>query len=234
MLNLSLQDILIRVLALTLSLSFHEFAHAWSAHRLGDDTAKNMGRLTMNPRAHLDPIGTLMVLVAGVGWAKPVPVNPARFDRDRNITVKKGMLLTSVAGPVANLILATLAMIAYELMFFIANVLLVKDVMISMTLYEVFQKIFLVLISMNIGLAFFNLIPVPPLDGSRIFGSLLPDKYYYTMMRYERYIGIIFLVLVFFGSGLIGKIIYFLSYPFRLLVMMPLHKFFSWLLTLVI
>ncbi len=231
LLGLSFRDLLIRIFALTLSLSFHEFAHAWSAQRLGDPTAAEQGRLNLNPLSHLDPMGTLAILVAGIGWAKPVPVNPARFRRD--VTVKRGMFLTAIAGPVANLILATIAMVLMQTLIFGHNLALIKGHALSSgVIFATTLELLSVLIAMNIGLAFFNLLPVPPLDGSRIFGAVLPQKYYYGIMRYERYIGMAFLFLFIFGRGFIGQIINFLSLPFRWLITVPLSQFFDFLLKL--
>lgn len=102
--NFNLTDFLITILVLAVSLSFHEFAHGWAAFRLGDDTAARMGRLSMNPLVHLDPIGSIAFILGGIGWARPVPINPGRFTRAR--TIKRGIMLTSLAGPSANLILA--------------------------------------------------------------------------------------------------------------------------------
>lgn len=153
---------------LWLSLCVHEWAHAWSAHKLGDDTARLQGRLTLNPLAHIDPIGTFLLPLLGIpfGWAKPVPVNPLRFRQD--VTMRTGMLLTAAAGPVSNLILAVLCAAAY-LLAQMSGVLQSEWGVSVATLLHM-------MILMNLILAAFNALPVPPLDGSRVADSLMPDS----------------------------------------------------------
>lgn len=180
---------LILILVLCISLSFHEMAHAWAAWRLGDDTAALAGRLTMNPLAHLDPIGAIAFLIGGIGWARPVPINPARFHR--RISIKKGLMLTSLAGPSANLLLSTVSLI----LLFVINPAL-KTLGSQASQLTVAEQIMLYFYGYNVILAGFNLLPVPPLDGFKIFGSVLPDRVYFRLMSYERYIGIVFLILV--------------------------------------
>ncbi len=164
------RELLLIVPGLLSAIMFHELAHGYVAFILGDPTARNSGRLTLNPLAHLDLVGTLMLVVARFGWAKPVPVNP-RYFKDRD----KGMLLVALAGPGANFVLATLA--TYLLMQFA-----------SAWPYLIRQMLFYVLMY-NIYLGVFNLIPVPPLDGSRIVRSLAPrgsaaERLYYQMENY--------------------------------------------------
>lgn len=170
---------LIHALVLFTAFPIHEFAHGYAAYKLGDNTAKYKGRLTINPFAHLDLWGTLMMLFVGFGWAKPVPINPNNF-KNR----KLGMALTALAGPVSNLIMAFLAMIIYKLIYFHATY---SEIMVN--IFYVFGYI----VSLNIGLAIFNLLPIPPLDGSRIFSIFLKEETYFNIMRYEQ---IIFLVLI--------------------------------------
>ncbi len=173
-------------LAALISLTFHEVAHGYSAHLLGDDTAKNAGRLTLNPIAHVDIIGLLCLIVLRFGWAKPVPINPYNFQNR-----KTGTLLVSLAGPMTNLILA----------------IVFGRVFAWTTSFNYYVSLFLLLfVRINIGLAIFNLLPLPPLDGSKIALSLLPDRIESFFYRYERYLYVVVLIMYF--TGVIGKILY--------------------------
>ncbi len=167
-------------------LPVHELAHAWAAHKLGDDTAKWNGRLTLNPLAHLDLYGTLMLVLFGVGFARPVPINPYNF---RN--PKKGMALSALAGPVSNLLMAVLSVGIFRVC---CN--FVQDMIVLSYLRLIFIDVFA---SINIRLAVFNLLPIPPLDGSKIFGYFLPDKWVYMMERYSRQISLALMLLLFVG-----------------------------------
>lgn len=164
----------------------HEFAHALIAHKLGDDTARLSGRLTVNPLAHIDPIGALMIMLVGFGYLKPVPVNPRNFKNP-----KGGMALTALAGPVSNLIMAFIFTLFYCAVFRFSNV-------VSGTMAYSVAYFFMYAAQVNISLAVFNFIPVPPLDGSRIISVIIPEKYYFGIMKYERYIvlGVMALVLI--------------------------------------
>ena len=164
----------------------HEFAHALIAHKLGDDTAKLSGRLTINPLAHIDPIGALMIMLVGFGYLKPVPVNPRNFKNP-----KGGMALTALAGPVSNLIMAFIFTLFYCAVFRFSNV-------VSGTMAYSVAYFFMYAAQVNISLAVFNFIPVPPLDGSKIISVIIPEKYYFGIMKYERYIvlGVMALVLI--------------------------------------
>lgn len=180
-------NLLARVFIVFCVLPVHEYAHALLATKQGDPTARLSGRLTLNPLAHIDPIGGLMIFLVGFGYAKPVPVNIRNF-KNR----KKGMAITAVAGPVSNLIMAFLALL-------VMNIVMVLFASSSATILEV-TVLFLYFNAMiNINLAVFNLLPIPPLDGSRLAAVVLPDRLYYQIMQYERYIMIGVLFLLFTG-----------------------------------
>lgn len=168
------------VITLAAAFTFHEFAHAYVAYKFGDHTAKNQGRLTLNPLKHLDPIGTLLIFIAGFGWARPVPVNRFFFKKPRLAGV-----LVSVAGPLSNLILAIIG--------FIAAYTLGKMGVAPPDALDNFLRIF---INLNIVLFIFNLIPFPPLDGYRIIEDLAPNDVRAKMTQYEQYGALIFLILV--------------------------------------
>ncbi len=167
-------------------LPLHEFAHAFAAHLMGDDTAKWNGRLTLNPLKHLDPLGALMLVFVGVGYAKPVPVNPFNF-RNR----KRDMALTALAGPASNLLMAVVAVALFRVCSLIIT---------DMQVLTYFWLVLIVVIArVSIGLAVFNLLPIPPLDGSRIFGLFLPERWTYTLERYSRQITLVVMVLLLVG-----------------------------------
>lgn len=172
--------------AALMAIIFHEISHGYVAYILGDKTAKNSGRLSLNPVEHMDPLGLLCMILFGFGWAKPVPVNPYFFKNKRF-----GMALVSIAGPVSNLLMAVLSMsVILAFSFFqIQNQML----LFWLNIVVEFLLIFAIL---NIGLAVFNLIPVPPLDGSKILFSLLPRRAYGFMLRFERYGMVLLLLLV--------------------------------------
>lgn len=163
----------------------HEYAHAYVASKCGDETARAQGRLTPNPFAHLDLIGTLMIFLIGFGYAKPVPVNPARLKHPR-----RDFALISLAGPVSNLLISfILVFLAY----------IVAAIGGDNTAAQAIVTFFYMAGLINVMLAVFNFIPIPPLDGSRILTVILPDKIYFGIMKYERYIMIGFMAIVFFG-----------------------------------
>lgn len=170
-------NLLARVFIIFCVLPFHEFAHALVAQKFGDNTARLKGRLTVNPLAHVDPFGALMIIVAGFGYAKPVPVNMNNFKRGKR---KQQMALVALAGPVSNLIMAFISLFIFAAIYYKGNM------NNSMLLY--ISLFFRYACSINISLAVFNLLPIPPLDGSRILSAVVPDKYYYKLMQYERYI----------------------------------------------
>ncbi len=171
-----------------ISLSFHEWAHAYSAYKLGDPTARNLGRLSLDPTKHLDLIGTLCMMICGFGWAKPVPVNSRNFKKPL-----KGMALTALAGPLMNLTLSFAGCLLYRILV-TAQIRLDGGVVL-----EYVAIFFLLFAQMNAALAVFNLLPIPPLDGSRLLWLVLPPKWTYKLMRYERYIYIALLLVLFLG-----------------------------------
>ena len=201
---------LARLFVVFCTLPVHEYAHAFVADKLGDKTARLSGRLTLNPMAHIDILGAIMILFVGFGYAKPVPVNPRNFKNH-----KKGMALTALAGPFSNILMAVVFM-------FLSNVLSLFG---SSLFVQAFYVFFSFAASINIGLAVFNLIPIPPLDGSRVLELLIPDKYYYKFAQYERYIVIVIFGLIIFGvldaplaflqNHLYSALNYIVSLPFR-------------------
>ena len=192
------------------TLPLHEYAHALVADKLGDDTPRKMGRLTITPMAHISPLGALMIFLCGFGYAKPVPVRMRNFKNP-----KRDMALVALAGPLCNIIQAFVYLFLYSLItsFEVGN-----PAIAYVALFFFFAA------DVNIGLAVFNLLPIPPLDGSRLATALLPAKYYFKIMQYERYIMIGLFVLLFTGilstplsylSGLLFNLIYKIaSLPF--------------------
>ena len=179
----------LRIPAVLIALTFHECAHGWMSYKLGDPTAKNLGRLTLNPIKHIDPIGFLMMIVVGFGYAKPVPINSRYYSKP-----KRDMALTAAAGPVMNIILAILSVLIFNLFAMAApDPDKYEDIPVVLFCTMCF---FVITAQLNLFLALFNLIPVPPLDGSRIAYIFLPTKWYFGLMRYERYIMIGFMALV--------------------------------------
>ena len=197
--DINLQDIIIRTIAVLVAIIPHEMAHGYAAYLCGDETAKNDGRLSLNPLHHLDPIGTICLIFFKFGWAKPVMINPNNF-RDR----KKGTFFVSIAGVLTNFIFA------------IISVIIMKHIRLNDFVFELFMNIFW----FNIVLGVFNLIPIPPLDGSKLLFSFLPPKYEYYLIKYEKYGYILLLLLIMtdnldkilipmvnFMINLIGKIV---------------------------
>jgi Zn-dependent protease len=180
-----------------LALSGHEFAHGWMAWKLGDPTARNLGRLTLNPLKHLDPVGTLCMVFFGFGWARPVPINPRYFKNNR-----RDFALTALAGPVANFIMAFLGLLLAHILFCFYKAFPPSSDF-GAKLWKAFLTMAESFAVLNVSLGVFNLIPVPPLDGSRIFLVWLPAKYYFGVMKYERYIQIGLLILLW--TGLLSK-----------------------------
>ncbi len=181
-----------------LAITFHEFAHGFVAYKLGDNTAKNEGRLSLNPFDHLDPIGSLMLLFAGFGWGKPVPVNPRNYTR--KISMEKGEAIVSAAGPMMNFLLAIIFTFIYFALYRFSGV-----EFLSSTIGQIIMLLINVSISINIGLGVFNLIPLPPLDGSKIIMPFLPYKAKQWFVNNEQIFSIIFVIL--WITGIAGTII---------------------------
>jgi len=209
------------VLAL-LCITIHELAHGYTAYRLGDNTAKEMGRLTLNPIKHIDIVGFAMIIFVGFGWAKPVPVYMQNFKHP-----KWYMAVTAIAGPLSNIILAVIVIFVYMLLpspYGGYNSLL--GVLLSDSSNLVAELIFRLAL-LNIALAIFNLLPIPPLDGSKVLFSLLPKKYYYKLMKYERYGMILLLILLFSGRFLKVDVLSSIVVKPALMLLYSLSVFFS-------
>ena len=176
-------------------ITLHELSHGLAAYLLGDDTAKRAGRLTLNPLKHLDPIGFLMMLTVHFGWAKPVPVNMYRFKNP-----KRGMAITALAGPASNVLITILFLLLYGVLYI--------PLQGSAAGAYVLDMLQLTAV-MSMGLAVFNMLPVPPLDGSKVVFSLMAEDSYRTLMRYERYGGLVLMALAWSGvlSGPLSKVI---------------------------
>lgn len=205
----------IRIFIILFFLPLHEFAHGYVAYKLGDHTAKNMGRLTLNPLAHIDVFGLILSLLVGFGFAKAVPVNIRNFRPEKR---KRNMALVALAGPLSNILLA--------IVFILINRVIFVSVHDSTLLVNI-ANICYFAATYNISLAVFNLLPVPPLDGSRILNVVLPDRTYYKIMQYEKQIGLVFFVLIltgtlngvieFFSTLLINLLYRAISLPFGLI-----------------
>ena len=188
--NMSFAEVLMGILAtlvvVVVILPFHELAHGYIANKLGDDTAKSMGRLTLNPLAHVDPIGALCLILVGFGWAKPVPVNMRRLKNP-----KRDMALVALAGPMANLLAALVGAILENLL-----VVTLGGSFYNTVWFEGLEFFFFYYVYVNVSLAVFNLIPLPPLDGSKILGAFLPDDIYEKQLENERRLSFILVLLI--------------------------------------
>lgn len=185
----NLLDILLSVVPALICITLHELSHGYVAYRLGDDTAKRAGRLTLNPIKHLDIMGLIMMVIFRVGWAKPVPVNMYKFKNP-----KRGMAITALAGPVSNILIAVAFLFLYGLLLIPLSAGAVGQYLLRMMKLTAY---------ISVGLGIFNLIPVPPLDGSKVLFSLMSDESYYKLMRYERYGTIAMVLLV--ATGILGR-----------------------------
>lgn len=181
-----------------IAITFHEFAHGYAAYKLGDDTAKMEGRLSLNPFAHLDPIGTLMLLVAGFGWGKPVHVNPRNYTR--KMSMEKGEAIVSLAGPLMNFLLAIIFTLIYCAIYKFASISFITSSVGYIIILLISSTI-----SINIGLGVFNLIPLPPLDGSKIIMPFLPYNAKQWFINNEQIFYIVFVLI--WITGIAGSVI---------------------------
>lgn len=202
--RLDFWDIIVALLASLLIifviLPLHECAHGLTAYALGDDTAKRQGRLTLNPLSHIDYLGAFLLLLIGFGWANPVPVNPRRMTRIRN--EKAGMAITALAGPVANLLAAFVG--SFLLCFFVFAVHQWLWTVMSVQVYTYIRLFFFYFIQINIYLALFNLIPIPPLDGSKILMAFLPDHICTKIYMHQSQISLIFFIVLIMGFNILA------------------------------
>ncbi len=200
----SLQGLLASIPALLIALTFHEFAHGYVSYKLGDPTPKEGGRLSLNPLRHLDPIGTISLFLFHFGWAKPVQVNPYYYRKP-----KQDMVTVALAGPAMNFLLAFLSIFCFYgiVKLFALGVLDPYSSLIGAVtdyLFDFFNYLF----SFNLGLGIFNLIPIPPLDGSKFLNAILPTELYFKIMQYERYGSLVLILLLYAGV---------LDYPLNIL-----------------
>lgn len=193
---------LTRIGIIFLILPLHEYAHAWAAHKLGDDTASYQGRMTLNPLAHVDPIGGLLLLLTGFGWAKPVPIDPRKFTRKHSL--RFGVAVTAAAGPLSNLLAALLGMVGMQVLLttdyyreFATGIMTAESVSNGPILVYYILYFF---ITINIGLCVFNLIPIPPLDGSKIASYFTSGKFDSWLRRNQNLVSIIFMIIVVTGA----------------------------------
>ena len=221
--GIDLKTFLLSLPIILIALVVHEVSHGYIAMKLGDPTARNLGRLTLNPLKHLDPIGTICMVFFHFGWAKPVPVNTRYFKNP-----KRDMALTALAGPVSNFILGFFGILVYRILYAIfSNAAGPATSDMAINVMSTTLNFFYMFGFLNVSLGVFNLIPIPPLDGSRILLVFLPTKAYFAVMKYERYIMIGFFVLLFIGrrvgfifsplSTLVGWIIDGMDWLIRLI-----------------
>ena len=198
MTDLNLLGLLLTVPGLLVAITFHEYAHAFAADKLGDDTPRNQGRLNLNPISHLDPVGSVLLLFAGFGWGKPVQINPRNFDR--KVTMEQGEAIVSVAGPAMNMVLAILFTIIYCILIKFFPEFAIYNKIGSILSTMVYSTILT-----NIGLGVFNLIPLPPLDGSKIFINFMPFNAKMWIRNHEEIFQFAFIII--WITGIAGRII---------------------------
>ena len=178
MFGTDIPQLLLNLVAVLVALTIHEYAHGYAAYKLGDNTAQLCGRLTLNPVKHLDPFGALCMLVFRFGWAKPVPINPRNFKNP-----KRDFAITALAGPLVNIVVAFFSaffLLLADKFFVVTNSVMLNNVQYYTTVF------FYIFHLVNLGLGIFNLIPIPPFDGSRILNAVLPPKLYFKVMKYEQ------------------------------------------------
>ena len=193
--------LLLSLPVMLMALSVHESAHGYAACKLGDPTARNLGRITLNPVKHFDLFGFLSMLVFHIGWAKPVPINARHFKNPR-----RDFAIVGAAGPLSNICLAVIHLLLLRVVMFFVTVAYNNNTLpvgVWLTVLSLVVYILYVGVAMNIILAIFNLIPIPPFDGSRIFYAFLPPKWYFGVMKYERYI-MMGCIVLFFGLSYLG------------------------------
>lgn len=216
----ALIQLLLSVPIVLFALSFHEAAHAYAAYKMGDRTAFNLGRMTVNPAKHLDLVGTLCMIAFGFGWAKPVPINARNFDNP-----KRGMAITGIAGPLANLLLGIISTFLSVLTVFVEMKMIGSANMSELTynILSMTYTFFYLSAMYNFVFTVFNLIPVPPFDGSRFITAFLPSKWYFKLMQYEKYSFIIVMVInlvlsrvfnIYLSSFIAEKLMTLVSWPF--------------------
>ena len=200
-----------RLIVLFTSMPIHEYAHGWVADKLGDHTARYNGRLDLNPIAHLDPLGTILIMFTGFGWAKPVPVNPRYFNR--KISMRGGMALTSLAGPAANVLMAAILLLIYKIL---ALVMMVMGVSMGNTV-AIITTILSMMVTINVSLAVFNLLPIPPLDGYHILAYFIPARWEYKNSQYSHYIFLGLFAVMMFTNILSVPLHFLASFIYRFL-----------------